>query len=311
MLDKEAKKVKILITGSSGFIGSALKSFLESREVEIVDCDLKSSPSDDIRNYRNLSSKMKGIDGIVHLAAISRVKHCQANPQLCMETNVEGTVNLLEALCNLPQGKRPWIIFASSREVFGKPDFLPAIEESPKKPINIYGTSKFIGEGLCWACSRNYDLKVRVLRFANVYTGRNDRLDRVVPNFIIRAIKDKDLVINGNGEEIFDFIYIEDVVLGIWCCIKEVEKSNEPYNDFNLATGRPTSLRELAEIVMEETRSKGEITHLPSSPYEVDRFFGDPRKAKKILGFEARVSLYEGIKLATEEFKRVDLTQFE
>lgn len=296
--------MKILITGSAGFIGSALKNFLEKKEIEIVDYDIKNSPFEDIRDYFGLKSKIENVDGIIHLAAVTRVKYGEENPKLCIETNIGGTANVLEAIRELDVKKRPWLIFTSSREVFGELEVLPATEKSPKNPINIYGVTKLAGEELCKIYSKNYELKVRILRFSNVYTSRNDQLDRVVPNFIIRASRDEDLVISGKGEETLDFIYISDIVEGVWACVQEIERSQEFYNDFNLSTGKPTSLRELAEIIIREIKSNSKIKYKPAFSFEVDRFFGDPEKAKKFLGFKPCIDLKEGIRLVIEEFKR-------
>jgi nucleoside-diphosphate-sugar epimerase len=296
-------QMKILITGSSGFIGSALRSFLENKGIEIVNCDIKNDPSEDVRNYFSLRPKIEKVDGIIHLAAVSRVKFSEENPNLCIETNIEGTLNILRAVREVKKSERPWIILGSSREVYGNTEGFSVNESSPKSPINIYGISKLAAEELCRIYSKNYGLKVRVLRFSNVYTDRNDQLDRVVPSFIQKALRGEVLVINGKGEETLDFIYISDIVEGIWASIQEIEKSQEPYNDFNLCTGRITSLRELAEIIIEVTKSKSEIRCISSSPFEVVKFSGSSTKAKDYLGFVPRVSLREGIKMAIGEFK--------
>ena len=296
--------MKILITGSAGFIGSSLKEFLEKKGIEVIPYDLKDTPSNDVRDISNLKLKMKDVDGAVHLAAVSRVKIAHDNPLECINTNIGGTINVLEAARFYKrENGSPRMIFASSREVFGEPDEFPATEKTPRKAINVYGVAKIAGEDLCKVFARNYGLKTRVLRFSNVYTGKKDQLDRVTPKFLLQALKNEDLVINGTGQELFDFTYIRDTVEGIWGCIQEVEKSQELFDDFTLSTGIPVSLKELAEVIIEETGSKSKIKYAQSRAYDVNNFYADPKKAKEILGFNPKTSLREGIRLVIEEFK--------
>jgi len=306
--------MRILITGSSGFIGSALKDFLEKQGIEVVSYDLKDTPPNDTKDLANLKEKMKGADGVVHLAAVSRVILAFNDPLSCINNNVGGTINVLEAARlwrdSPPNGEaaisgdRPWVVFGSSREVFGESRPLPVTEETLCHPMNVYGIAKIAGEDLCKIFSKDYGLKTRVLRFSNVYTGRNDQLDRVIPKFIFQAAKNENIVINGTGQEIFDFTYIEDTIQGIWGCIQEIEKSQKFFNDFILATGRPTSLQELAEIIIKTLNSKSEIKYSKGRSYDVNKFYADPAKARQFLGFRPSTDLKEGLRIVIEEFKK-------
>ncbi|MFH1780772.1 MAG: GDP-mannose 4,6-dehydratase [Candidatus Nealsonbacteria bacterium] len=297
--------MKILLTGSSGFIGSDLKIALEKQGVEVIPFDLKDNPANDTRDFANVKEKIQGADGVIHLAAVSRVKLAYENPLECIKTNIGGTINVLEALrlASLAQGKRPWVIFASSREVFGESRPLPATEETPRHPMNVYGIAKIAGEDLCKIFSKDYGLKTRVLRFSNVYTSANDQLDRVIPKFILRAAKNEDITVNGTGQEIFDFTYIHDTVQGILGCFKEIQESEQIYNDFILATGRPTSLKELAEIVIKTVVSTSKIKYSEGRSYDVSKFYADSSKAKQLLGFNPTMTLENGIKAVVKEFK--------
>ena len=292
--------MKILITGSAGFIGSALKKFLEERGIEVVPYDLKDTPANDTRVLINVKEKMKGVDGVVHLAAVSRVIKAYEDPLECINTNVGGTINVLEAS---KLGNKPWVIFGSSREVFGESRPLPVTEETPCHPMNVYGIAKIAGEDLCKIFSKDYGLKTRVLRFSNVYTGKADQLDRVIPKFIIQAAKNEDITINGTGQEIFDFTYINDSIQGIWGSIQEIQKSQQMYNDFILATGRPTSLQELAETIIKVLNSQSQIKYSQGRSYDVNKFYADPAKAKQILGYNPSIDLEEGIGLAIKDLK--------
>jgi nucleoside-diphosphate-sugar epimerase len=296
--------MKILITGSSGFIGSNLKDFLNNKGIEVVDYDLKHDPAQDVRDFPLLKETAKGVDGIVHLAAVSRVLWGHEDPLKCVNVNVGGTASALE-VCR--QAKNPWLIFGSSREVFGEPKELPATERTPRKCINVYGATKVAGEDLCRFFAENYGLKTRVLRFSNVYTGPRDQLDRVTPKFILQAAKNEDLYINGTGQELFDFVYIKDTIQGIWGCIQEIEKSNKLFDDFTLSTGKVTSLEQLAQIIIRATGSNSQIKHAPARDYDVNRFYADPQKAKHFLGYNPKTTLEEGINLAVKKLREQNL----
>jgi UDP-glucose 4-epimerase len=297
--------MKLLLTGSSGFIGSALKRLLEEEGIEVVPFDIKDNPLDDVRDFSALQSKVLGVDGIVHLAAVSRVKIAHENPLECVNTNIGGIINVLESTRLFrADNDKPWVIFGSSREVYGESAILPVNESSTRKAINIYGVSKLSGEELCKVYSENYGLKVRVLRFSNVYTGKNDHLDRVIPKFILQAFNEEDLIINGTGEEIFDFTYIDDTIQGIWGCVQEIERNNHLFDDFNLSTGIPISLKQLAGTIIKKTRSKSKVDFTKPRSYDVNKFYANPSKAIKILGFLPNVTLDEGIDLSIAELRK-------
>ncbi|MBY9004819.1 MAG: GDP-mannose 4,6-dehydratase [Candidatus Lokiarchaeota archaeon] len=296
--------MKILITGSAGFIGSALKGFLEEKNISVIPFDIEDDPKYNVKDLGMLKKHISDVDGIVHLAALSRVIIAQEQPHECVSTNIGGVVNVLEA-ARTRGNNTPWIIFGSSREVFGEPDALPVTESSPKMPINIYGLSKITGENLCETYTRYYGLKVRILRFSNVYTSINDHLDRVIPKFIIQALKGEDLYINGSGEEQFDFTYISDTVNGIWGCIQEIEKNDSILDDFNLSIGTPVSLKKLAELIIKKTESKSHIIFKDSRNYDVNHFYASPKKAQDKLGFSPSISIEEGINLAINDLKKI------
>ena len=298
--------MKILLTGSSGFIGSALKRLLEEKGIEVIPFDIKDSTLDDVRDFPALQSKVLGINGIVHLAAVSRVKIAHENPLECVNTNIGGIINVLESARLIHADNIfPWVIFGSSREVYGESAILPVNESSTRKAINVYGVSKLSGEELCKVYSDNYGLKVRVLRFSNVYTGKNDHLDRVIPKFILQAFNEEDLIINGTGEETFDFTYIDDTIQGIWGCIQEIEKNFHLFDDFNISTGIPISLKQLADTIISKTRSESKVEFTKPRSYDVNKFYANPSKAIKILKFLPKVTLDEGIALSIIELKKL------
>jgi nucleoside-diphosphate-sugar epimerase len=296
--------MKLLVTGSEGFIGSALKGVLEENDIESVSYDLRDNPKDDVRDLNRLKTKLGNVDGVIHLAAVSRVKVAQENPLECVQTNIGGTINVLEA-ARKENDSHPWVILGSSREVYGESPILPVTEDSPRNSINIYGISKVTGEDMCKIYATHYGLRTRVLRFSNVYTGLKDQLDRVIPKFILQALKNEDLIINGNGDEQFDFTYIEDTIRGVYACIQEISESNIPFEHYNISSGIPISLRKLAELIIERTGSHSLIKFSKSRSYDVSKFYAKSTKAEERLGFKTRISLNEGIDLAIKELKKL------
>jgi len=293
--------MRILITGSTGFIGRSLKQFLEKKGISIVSYDIEDNPPNSILDLSNLKSKVADVDGVVHLAAMTRPKLAFENPRDCVNINIAGTANVLEAIRQVP-GKRPWLIFISSREVFGEPETLPITEQTLRHPQNLYGMTKFVGEELCRIFSESYGLKIRILRFTSVYGGADD-LGRVVPKFIVQALKNEPLTILGNGEEFFDFTHVNDITQGIWQCIQEIMCPSEPCDDFILSYGQPVSLKELTEIIIEETKSKSSVVFREARQFSTVKSYANPEKARKVLGFDPKIDIKEGTKLVIRELK--------
>lgn len=294
--------MKILVTGSSGLIGRSLTELLEKRGITVLSYDQKIDSRDDILNFQYLKDKMKEADGVVHLAAITRPKSAFEGPRDCVNINIEGTANVLEAARQNKKGNSPWVIFISSRDVFGEPKTLPLTEEAPKDPQNLYGLTKAMGEELCRIFSESYGLKTRVLRFTSVYGGSND-LDRVVSKFIIQAVRNEPLTILGTGQEIFDFTHVSDIIQGIWQCIEDLAGASKPYDDFILSYGQPVSLKDLAEVIIKETKSKSQIVFQEARQFSTVKSYANPEKARKVLGFNPKININEGIRLVIKELK--------
>jgi nucleoside-diphosphate-sugar epimerase len=293
---------KIVLTGSEGLIGSEIKKQLQERlpTVEIYPIDTKIDPALDVRYIKELPDN---IDGIIHLAAVSRVIDAEKDPEKCIDINFRGTLHMLNLIKDRPN--KPWFIFGSSREVFGESKILPAKEHWPKVPVQVYGVVKLACENLCEIYSKRYGLKTRILRFSNVYTDEHDQLSRVIPKFILRAQRNLVLEINGTGDETFDFTHIEDTGKAVLATLQEIETSSILSNDFNILTGIPTTLKELAVRIRLLTESQSEIVCKEGRSYDVDKFYGDTTKAKEFLNWSAEIGLTEGLKKSAEILKNV------
>lgn len=274
---------KILITGGFGFIGRHLaKSLLENNyEVTIIDNlyhgqKIEEIPfinkvkfiNGDIRDKKIVDDACKNIDIIFHLAALSNIRDSLEDPQYCFSTNAMGTFNILSSAVKNNVKK---IIFSSSREIYGNSP-TPAKEESPLNPTNIYGVSKVCGEDLCNLFRKNHGLNTTIFRISNVYGPDDPGKRRVIPSFIRNIKNGNDIIING-GDQIIDFVWIEDV-------IKILLESINKYdgNTLNIGSGHGTTLNELVKLLISLTESKTNIKYNPKISQEVDKFIADISK---------------------------------
>lgn len=291
----------ILVTGSSGLVGTALCSALEARGVHVRGFDLraqKTSEKGDVRNRERVRAAMHDVDGVVHLAAVSRVIWGERDPDLCWATNVQGLKHVLDALQRSP--KKPWLIFASSREVYGQPESLPAAESSPLSPVNVYGRSKVEGECLVNEIQREGS-RACIVRLSNVYGSIHDHSDRVVPAFARKAVLGEALRVEG-AEHTFDFTHIDDTTRGLVRLAEHLMRGGETLPPLHFLTGVPTTLGQLAQMASDIAGKGSPIEHAPPRTFDVARFYGCPDRAKSLLDFKACVGIKEGLTRLIQDF---------
>jgi len=238
-----------------------------------------------------------GKDVIFHFAAVSRVVWGQQNPRKCWKTNVGGTVNILEA-CR-KSANSPIFFYASSREVYGDPQFLPVTESHPKNPKSVYGASKLSAEHACLAFQKAYNLKSVILRFSNVYGSERDQMDRVIPKFMLRALRNEEIPLYG-GDQILDFNFIEDTVSGIMKAYEKALEGKIIGEDFHFVSGKGISIKELAKLIVEISGSSSKIVKMSPKEFDVNKFVGDPQKAMKLLGYKPQTPLRKGLEILKE-----------
>lgn len=320
-MHKESKK--FLITGGCGFIGvNCLAHLLSEKspvDIRILD-NLTVGRKEDLSEVSNFTEKPRsaisgspqavelvvgdindselcmqcctGVDTIIHLAANTGVAPSVEHPRHDMEANVIGTFNILEAA--RLQGVKKFI-FASSGATIGEAT-PPIHEEQATRPVSPYGASKLAGEAYCSAYYRTFGLKTVALRFGNAYGPRSKHKGSVVAKFFKQALADKPLMINGDGNQTRDFIYIADLVQAI------VLASNADCGGevFQIATHKESTINELArkmkELIERETGKKVALIYREPLPADVRRNYSDISKAKSILGFQPRYSLEQGLK---------------
>jgi nucleoside-diphosphate-sugar epimerase len=294
-------KNRILVTGSSGLIGSALCRAIKAMGWESVELDLRATERNkgDIRDLEKLRDRLSGCHGVVHLAAVSRVAWGQQDPETCRSINIEGTRNLIKAVA--AQDTPPWLIFASSREVYGQPEKLPCSEDSPFQPINVYAETKVRGEELIEAASHS-GLRVAVIRLANVYGHTDDHADRVIPAFAKAAVEGLALRVDGVAHAC-DFTHIDDTICAFMGLIEYMQAAIESPPPIHVVTGEPTTLGDLASLAVEIAGTDSSILTAPSRDYDVTSFYGDPTRIHQMLGWKPQISLRQGLALLIAQFR--------
>lgn len=296
---------KILITGSEGLIGNRIRRDLVTAGYEVVGLDTKACTygagvQADILDAENLEKTARDCHGIIHLAAVSRVIYGEKDPELCKEVNINGTNNVISAARKSPNN--PWIIYASSREVYGEAETLPVSEDFALKPLNVYGRTKAIAEeNICRHLEKSQAAGA-ILRFSNVYGDVvYDHADRVVPAFARCAAYGDDLRVDGKDNS-FDFTHLLDTADGIMKTVQKLD-SGKSLPPIHFLTGRQTTLDELSKLSCALGSGRSKIIEAPSRNYDVSQFYGSPQRAKDLLDWQPTILIDEGIKMMVQDYK--------
>jgi len=290
---------KILVTGSSGTIGTRLCEFLLENKYTVVGVDCKQNKwskkiqditlNIDLRNKEDVLTKIpKDVDLVIHLAANARVYNLVVDPSLARD-NFEIMFNVLEytRINNIKK-----VMFSSSREVYGNSK--KTLNRENDVRINNcespYTASKIGGEVLVQAYQRCYDINFIIFRFSNVY-GMYDDSDRIIPLFIKLCKDNKDLIIYGE-DKLLDFTYIDDVIFGILLCINKFDEIKN--NIFNLASGEGTSLLDVANLIRTSLKVNNKIKIRNNRVGEVINYVANISKFSK-LGYNPKTNIMTGI----------------
>ncbi|MEK7991802.1 MAG: NAD-dependent epimerase/dehydratase family protein [Thiotrichaceae bacterium] len=302
----------ILVTGGCGFIGSNLVSILRTEGYAITILDNFTSGKlqflddanaydvieGDIRDHDTMLKAALGKDAIIHLAAYGSVVDSVSSPEENFSINVEGTFQVLNAA---RQANVKQVIFSSTGGALIGNAIPPVNELSVPRPISPYGASKLAGEGYCCAFANAYDLSITALRFANVIGSTSWHKKGVVTAFYKSILNQKTLQIYGNGQATRDFLYVEDLCRGI---ISALESKKTGFNVFHLASGRETSIIELAKIACNTAgMSNYPIDFNLKRAGEVERNFAAYDLANKELGFAPTVALEDAMQRIWDWFK--------
>ncbi|MEL4305919.1 GDP-mannose 4,6-dehydratase [Methanococcoides sp. LMO-2] len=297
---------RILITGGLGQVGSYLVDHLhEKNEVVVLDNHTSTTRegvpenvtliNGDIRD--DVSDLVKDTDVVIHTAAQISVARSMQEPLFDAQNNVFGTLNLLEAARKADLER---FVYFSSAAVYGNPVEVPISEEHPQDPLSPYGTSKLSGEKYCLMYNRAYGLPTTCIRPFNIYSPRQDPSNPysgVISKFMERVRNDLNPIAFGDGEQTRDFISVHDIVDMVELVIKKEEAVGEV---FNAATGRSTTINELAEIIIELFDKDLDVDHREPLAGDIRHSLADISKAREI-GFVPKIELKQGL----EEFLNV------
>jgi len=305
-------KEKIVVTGGAGFIGSHLAHKLVSLgyHVVIIDNLLRGQYSyiedlvnngeasfilGDIRDYKLMCKTIKDSSNLFHLAAVC-INYSLAHPQESLDVNVQGTFNVLKAAHEAGVDK---VIFASSASVYGNPDYLPMDENHPLNPLTPYCVAKIADEYLLQVFARQ-GLKYVAFRNFNVYGLRQNTdafYTSVISTFIEAVAKRQPPIIFGTGSQSMDFVYVDDVV----DANIQALHSNVQNQIFNIGSGTSTSISDLFNIICELTKFYTHPIYAPQPKVLVTERRADITKAKRLLGFNPKTGLEEGLKRVIAE----------
>ncbi|MBU3665299.1 MAG: SDR family NAD(P)-dependent oxidoreductase [Chthoniobacterales bacterium] len=300
---------KVLITGGAGFIGSHLaRSLLAAgAKVGILDnFDDFYSPQTKRQNIKDLAAEVfvadirdaaelqkvadRGWDSIVHLAALAGVRPSIANPRAYIDTNVTGTLNVLEAARGAGIGQ---VVFGSSSSVYGASGKGPFKESSPlPATLSPYAATKVAAEQLCSVYSHLHAIRCVVLRFFTVY-GPGQRPDLAISKFTRAMLEGREIPFHGDGSSQRDYTHVSDIVAGISAAL---DYRKTPYEVFNLGSGRRITLAKLVGTLERITGKAAILERLSAQAADMVETWADITKASNTLGYRCKTRLSAGLR---------------
>jgi len=303
---------KILVTGGAGFIGSHVVDLFVAQgyEVVIVD-DLSTGRTSNLNSAAKFyqvdirSPQLREVfeaekpDYVSHHAAQMDVRRSVAQPLFDADINILGSINVIETAKDF--NVKRLIYISTGGAVYGEPESLPCDESHPINPICQYGASKHTVEHYLYMYHVNYGLKYTVLRYPNVFGPRQDPHGEagVVAIFTGKMLASQAVMINGDGDQTRDFVYVGD-------CAKAnhlaVTVDHQP-GIYNLGWGRPTSINEICSVLVNITGYNLPVEHGVAKVGETRHIYLDASKIKKDLGWEPTISLEQGLEKTVDYFK--------
>lgn len=302
-----------LVTGGAGFIGSHLVDALLERGAAVRVFDNFSTGSRshlahvadrievveaDLRDEQAVRRAMEGVTHVLHQAALRSVERSVDDPLASDEVNVHGTLHVLVAARDAGTVRR--VVYASSSSVYGDNETLPKREDLTPSPVSPYAVSKLAAEHYCRVFTKLYGLETVSLRYFNVFGPRQNPASRyaaVVPLFMRAALRGEPLEVHGDGEQSRDFTFIEDVVQAN---LRALEAEGAAGEVFNIACGARHSLLEMIAVIERLAGRALERRHVAPRRGDVRHTLADIDKARRLLGYEPRVSFEEGLRRTWE-----------
>jgi UDP-glucose 4-epimerase len=314
--------MSVLVTGGGGFIGSHLVEALIQRGASVRALDNLTTGhranlagalahpeaqkaftfiEGDVTDRKTVQEAIKGVEYVLHQAALPSVQRSVEDPITSNQVNVEGTLNVLVAAQEA--GVRR-VVYASSSSVYGDSPQLPKIESMPTNPLSPYAVSKLAAEAYCRAFTRVYGLETVSLRYFNVFGPRQDPNSlyaAVLPRFIEALLSQESPVIYGDGAQSRDFTYIENVVQANLLALEAVGAGGEA---FNIACGENVSLKAVLECLAEFSNQVVAPEYQASRAGDIKHSLADISKAERMLGYRPVIPFREGLKRTLEFFRQ-------
>jgi UDP-glucose 4-epimerase len=305
--------VRFLVTGGAGFLGSALANRLaqDGHQVRVID-DLSAGDSaclddqvlftrGDVSDRPKLWTLLQNVDCVYHLAARVLVSESILYPRAYNEVNVGGTVSVMEAMRDAGVQR---VVFTSSGAVYGEQAEQPVREDQIPNPQSPYAVSKLAAEYYVRTIGALWGIETVILRIFNAYgPGQNlpPSHPPVVPRFLHQALHGGSLVIFGSGGQTRDFVYVDDVVEAL---VTAATAADVDRRVINVGAGSETSVNDLVALVAKVTGQEVELLHSPAESGGVSRLYADVSVARRLLDYEPRVDLAQGLRLTLERDPR-------
>ena len=285
------KRKNIVVTGATGFIGGELVTFLKKQtNVSLKTFDKKKHS---LQNISSLVSLIKGADIVYHLAGVT-----ESGADNIFEVNLQGTVNIARAI--RLQKKICDLLFASTLSVYKPPKKNQEVSEAfPISPSTNYGISKYLAEEALKVFSDGTNMRSTILRISNPYGPTMQPFKHsAIATFIALAKKNMPITLHGNGEQTRDFIYIDDVVSGLWKAASHTRKA--PILTLNLATGKETTLNHAIKLIEKHSGQLLTKKHIKRTGGPVSFWNINTEKSRDVLGWNPTISIEQGIKKTWE-----------
>ncbi len=310
-------KMKYLVTGGAGFIGSNIVRELlaQGNEVRVLDNfatgkrenilplmknEKMTMIEGDLRSFHTVRAAVKGVDYIMHQGALPSVPRSINDPITSNDVNILGTLNILEAAKEFGVKR---VVCASSSSIYGNSETLPKVETMPVNPLSPYALTKYAQERYCQIFTEIYGLETVSLRYFNVFGPNQDptsQYSAVIPKFIRLIMAEKEPIIYGDGTQSRDFTFVEN---NVWANIQACVAPNAAGKVINIACGERYTLIELVEKINAILGKNVEPKFEPDRAGDVKHSLAGIEKAKDLLGYEVRVDFEEGLRRTINYFK--------
>jgi CDP-glucose 4,6-dehydratase len=309
---------RVLVTGATGFIGSWLTESLLQEGADVSVLINKEDPLGtggishimrkvkpfygDITKSGTIGKALQDQEVVFHLAALTQVIHSFTLAREFFDVNAMGTLNMLEGL----RGSKSleFLVFSSTDKVYGEPRYVPMDEEHTLSAKSPYDASKLASDVMVQSYNKTYGLPAGRTRWSNTVGGRDSNVLRAVPDFVTSIIHGRPPTIRGDGKQVRDYIYVTDAVSGIVAVARNKNKTNGEV--FNLGTERPTSVLQMASLVIEKMGMRGKMKPVvlgKNNPGEIDKQYLSAKKARDRLGWSPKVSLEDGVAKSVEWYR--------